>query len=57
MKICLRPARCRQRRSLSSHHQLHRPNNIVAAAIGGGAMFVATHVLEHCQKIPKGRMS
>jgi len=57
MKICLRPRAAVSAGSLSSHNQLHRPNSIAVAAIGGGAMFVGTRVLEHCQKISKGRMS
>jgi hypothetical protein len=50
LKICLRPRAAGSAELLSFHHQLHRPNSIEATAIGGGAMFVATHVLEHCQK-------
>jgi hypothetical protein len=58
MKICLRPRAAGSAGLLSSHNQLHRPNNIiVVTAIGGGAMFFGTRVLEHCQKEPKGRKS
>jgi len=50
LKICLRACAAGSAGSLSFHHQLHRPNSIEATAIRGGAMFVAAHVLEHCQK-------
>jgi hypothetical protein len=51
MKICLRPRAVGSAGLLSCHNQLHRPNNIImVTAIGGGAMFVGTRVLEHCQK-------
>jgi hypothetical protein len=57
MTVCLRPRAAGSAGLLSSYNQLHRPNNIVVTAIGGGARFIGTHMLEHCQKIPKGRMS
>jgi hypothetical protein len=51
MTICLRPRAAGSAGLLSSHNQLHRPNNIiVVTAIGGGAMFVGTRMLEQCQK-------
>jgi hypothetical protein len=51
MTICLRPRAAGSAGLLSSHNQLHRPNNIiVVTAIGGGARFVGTHMLEQCQK-------
>jgi len=55
------PMRCRQRKAAQGSYlpafsfivqTISRP-----AVIGGGAMFVGTRVLEHCQKIPKGRIS
>jgi Na+/phosphate symporter len=50
MKICLRPRAAGSAELLSFHNQLHRPNSIVVAAIGGGAMFIGTRMLEQCQK-------
>jgi hypothetical protein len=51
MTICLRPRVAGSAGLLSSHNQLHRPNNIiVVTAIGGGARFVGTRMLEQCQK-------
>jgi hypothetical protein len=44
------PARCRQRRIAIFAPSTSSADNIVAAAIGGGATFVGTHALEHCQK-------
>jgi hypothetical protein len=50
MKICLRLARYRRRRIAIFAPSTSVADYIVAAAIGGGATFVATRVLEHCQK-------
>jgi hypothetical protein len=57
MTICLRPRAAGSAGYLSFYNQLHRPNNIVIAAIGGGAMYFGTRMLEHCQKKPNGRKS
>jgi hypothetical protein len=54
MKICLRGARDRQRPTAIFSPSASSADTIVAAAIGGGATFVGTHVLEHCQKYPRG---
>jgi hypothetical protein len=50
MKICLRPGAAGSAGNASSHIQLHLPNSILAAAIGGSAIFVGMRTLEHCQK-------
>jgi hypothetical protein len=57
MKICLRPRAAGSAGSLSSHNQLHRPNNIAVVAVGGDVRFAGMRVLEHCQKELKGRKS
>jgi hypothetical protein len=56
MNICLRASAAGSAGYVSSQIQLHRPNNIALAAIGGGAMFVCTFNLKHRKK-PKGRNS
>jgi len=50
MTICLRPRAAGSTGLLSFHNQLHRPNNIiVVTAIGGGARFIGTRMLEQCK--------
>jgi hypothetical protein len=57
MQTCLRPSAAGGNRHAFARIQLHRPNTIAVAAIGGGAMFGGARVLEHWQKEPRGRKS
>ena len=56
-KICLRPCAAGSEGHIFARIQLHPPNNIAPAVIGGGAIFVGMRILVHGQKEPRERKS